>query len=123
MKRVLSIPVLAFMSMSANGADNPGFSGKYKINLTLPGHENPFFCVFTQNNQVLGGYCNTEAGSASVLGKVDGQNVSWSYTVKVSGMSFTANYKGTFDVSAKVSGSMTLPGMPSGIPFTATPSK
>ncbi|HEV2486556.1 MAG TPA: hypothetical protein VGT08_13570 [Terracidiphilus sp.] len=123
MKLLLSALVLVCVSVSAYAADSPTYSGKYKINLSLPGHDNAFYCMFTQNNKTLGGYCATEVGNANVTGKVDGRTVSWTYTVKVSGQSITANYSGTLDASGKVSGSMSLPGMPTGIPFTAVPSK
>lgn len=123
MKQLLSTLLLVFASVSAHTTGGPSFSGKYKINLSLPGHDNAFFCLFTQSNQAVGGYCATEVGNANVTGKFDGRNVSWSYTVKVSGQSITANYGGTVDATGKVSGSMSIPGMPAGIPFTATPSK
>jgi hypothetical protein len=127
MKLPLSALVLVCASIAANAADNPAFSGKYKINLNFPGHDNAFFCMFTQNDQTLGGYCVTEAGTANVTGKFDGNNAFWAYTVKVSGQSFTANYSGELDASGKISGTMGIPGMPAGmaagIPFTATPWK
>lgn len=126
MKLPLFALVLVYASIAANAAGNSTFSGKYKINLSLPGHDNAFFCMFTESNQALGGYCVTEAGNANVTGKFDGRKVSWSYAVKISGQSITANYSGKLDASGKVSGMMVLPGMPgamgAGIPFTATPS-
>ena len=122
MKLLLSTIVLVCASAAAYAA-GPSMSGKWKVNLTLPGHDSPFFCLFNQSNQALGGYCVTEVGSAGVTGKFDGHNVSWSYSVKVSSQSVTANYTGTMDASGKVSGSMSVAGMPVGIPFTATSSK
>lgn len=123
MKRLFTVFVLFCASIAAYAAGASTFSGKYKINLSLPGHDNAFYCMFTQANLTIGGYCVTEAGSANATGKLDGQKVTWSYTVKVAGQSFTANYSGTLDASGKVSGSMELPGMPTGIPFKAEPSQ
>jgi hypothetical protein len=123
MKLTLSALVLVCASVSSHAADSPTFSGKYKITLPIPGHDKPFFCIFTQDKQTLGGNCNTEVGNANLTGKFDGRNVSWTYTVQSAGRQTTVNYNGTLDASGKVSGSMRTPRIPVGVPFTAVPSK
>jgi len=126
-RAILFLLTSSFLFAQAQG--NPSLSGKWRIHLSIPGHDSDFYCTFTQNDQVLGGNCATEAGNAAVSGKFDGRNVFWAYTVKVSGQSITSNYSGNLDASGKVSGKLSLPGMPSipGVPaqfpFTAAKSQ
>ena len=117
---MLSALVLAGASLTAQAAGSSSFSGRWKIHLSIPGHNSDFYCTFTQISQVLGGNCATEVGNANVSGKFDGRNVSWAYTVKVSGQLITSNYSGTLDASGKVSGGLSIPGMHAQFPFTAT---
>ena len=99
MKRILFLLLLVCASVSSYAAGGPTFSGKYQIKLPIPGHDKPFFCMFTQNNQTLGGYCATEVGNANVTGKFDGRNVFWTYTVQSAGQATVVNYNGTLDAS------------------------
>lgn len=123
MTKIATSVLLASSFVFAHAQGSPSFSGKWEIHLSIPGHDSDFYCTFTQNNQILGGNCATEAGNANVSGKFDGRNVFWTYTVKVAGQSITANYSGTRDASGKVSGGMSVSGMPTQSPFTATPAK
>jgi len=129
MTRIAISVLLASSFVFAQVQGSPSFGGKWKIHLSIPGHESDFYCTFIQNNQALGGNCATEVGNANVNGKFDGRNVFWTYTVKVSGQSITSNYSGTLDASGKVSGGLSIPGMPSvpgmpaQFPFTATRSQ
>jgi hypothetical protein len=124
MKSLFLSLLLTSAAVLSTAADNPTFSGKWKIHSSIAGNENDLNCTFTQQENNFTGDCTGEQGTVKAAGKIDGSKVTWSYDSEYNGTALTVKYSGTLDAAgAKVSGTVSVD--PFGVDgdFTGTQSK
>lgn len=94
-------------------------TGKWKVSSAIAGNETTLDCTFTQTDAALTGTCTGDQGTMKIAGKVDGENVSWSYASDYNGTALTISYKGKL-AAGKITGETTVD--PFGVTgeFTAT---
>jgi len=105
-------------------ADNPTFSGKWKVHTSVAGNENDSDCTFTQKDNDVTGSCTSDTGTVKTVGKIDGSKINWSYDSDYNGTSLTVKFSGALDSTmTKISGSVSVE--PFGVDgdFTATQTK
>lgn len=121
--RVLLASLLLAASAAAFAADDAALTGKWQIHTSAAGHESDYPCTFAQKDTELTGTCSPERGDVQISGKVDGKKVTWTYKSQYEGNSLTVTFKGSFDSTAKITGSVVAEEFGVEGEFTATQPK
>jgi hypothetical protein len=103
----------------AQAKDQVSISGKWKIHTEIAGNEQDQDCTFAQVGTDLTGSCTSESGEVKIAGKVDGTNVTWSYTSKYNDSPLTVKYTGVLDGGTKISGTVNVEEFGAGGDFLA----
>lgn len=106
MKLLLASLLLASAYVAAFAADDAFLTGKWQIHTSAAGRESDYPCTFTQKKNDLIGSCSPERGAVQISGKVDGKKVTWTYRSEYEGSPLTVTFKGTFDSTGKITGSV-----------------
>ena len=119
MRGFLAHLLLAGAAVAGYAADTASLSGKWQVHYSIADRENEYTCTFTQKDADLSGTCAMPDGAIPIAGKVDGQNVTWSYTAQYGKITF----KGTLDPAMKIAGMMRAEDYGIDGQFTATQAK
>lgn len=115
--------VLLSTAVLASAADSASVHGKWQVHSSIGGQDHDSTCTFTPKDADLTGTCETDHGSVSVTGKVDGKKVTWSYKSQYEGTPLTVNYEGTLGADSKITGTVSVPEFSVDGDFTATQAK
>ena len=123
--RFLVLPFwLAAAIVLPTAAHAASLDGKWQVHRIAAGTESQQECTFTQKGDDLTGSCSSsDRGTVEISGKVDGKNVTWTYTSDSPGGQVTVVYKGTLDSDDKMTGKVTAVEFSIEGEFTATRSK
>lgn len=115
------IGMIGLLAASLALADGSSVAGKWKVHSSASGNESNTTCEFTQKDTAISGTCTTSRGKVvPVSGKVDGQNVTWTYKSEYDGGPLTLTYKGKFATAKTINGSLTVEEMSIEGEFSAT---
>jgi hypothetical protein len=123
MKTLLLSALLASAAVVSMAADNASLTGKWNIHQSVMGNDSDSVCTFTQKDNDLTGSCTADQGSGKITGKVDGNNVSWSYETEYNGSPLTVKFTGTLGSAGKITGNVSVEQFGVDGDFTATPDK
>ena len=90
-------------------ADAPSVTGKWNISLSIGGTDNTLACTFAQKDSAVTGKCISDNGTVEIAGKVDGNNVAWSYKSEYQGTPLTVKYAGAMVSASVIKGSVEVP--------------
>jgi hypothetical protein len=101
----LSIVLLALLTASTllEAQTTASVTGKWKVH-TVMVQESDSVCTFTQKDTELTGNCEGDNGKNDIIGKVEGNKVTWSFKTDYNGSPLTVSYEGTLDSDAKMAG-------------------
>ncbi len=122
MKRSLLIFSLLLTTSMVFAADQTSVSGKWQVDTTIAGNEYHVSCTFAQKDADLSGTCEGDQGQKDVTGKVDGDNITWSYKSEYNGTPLTVNHTGTLK-DDKITGTVDVPEFSASGDFEATRAK
>jgi hypothetical protein len=123
MKILRASLLLVSASVAAFAADADSLTGKWQIHTSAAGNESNYPCTFTQKNNDLTGSCSPERGAVQISGKVEGKKATWTYKSDYNGSPLTVTFKGTFDSTGKIAGSVVAEEFGVEGEFTATQPK
>lgn len=93
----------------SQAADAPPATGTWNVHSSIAGNENDAVCKLVQKDAAITGTCSGAEGSHDATGKVDQDNVTWSYGANYNGGAITIVYEGKFQAAGKISGTVSVP--------------
>ena len=123
MNSTLIASLLAATAVFSPAAEDTSLNGKWQVRRSAAGNESQQDCTFVQKNQDLSGTCNSDRGTVEINGKVEGKSVTWTYKGDSAGGPVTVVYRGTFESTAKITGTVTAVEFSIEGEFTATRAK
>jgi len=119
MKIALRLALVVLVAAGIAPAQTPSsLNGKWKIH-TVMVQESDSTCTFTQKDSDLSGECEGDNGKYNVIGKIEGNKVSWSFKTDYNGNTLTVSYEGTISSDAKIAGASHVAEMSLDGDFTA----
>jgi hypothetical protein len=119
----LAFLVLVALSTVTLQAQPASVSGAWTVRADISGNQSESNCTLTQKDADLTGTCNSDRGSVTITGKVDGKTVNWQFDTQYEGQTLTVYYSGTSQSAEKITGSVNVQPMNVSGEFTATKSK
>jgi hypothetical protein len=118
MKRLLVLPLLLALLLAGTAAA-AGIAGKWKGKADTPaGPVERTFVFKVDGNKITGETSSDMFGNSTIEnGKIDGDNLSFSITLKYQGNEVQANYKGKFD-GERIHFSVDVPNAGSTVEYT-----
>lgn len=123
MKTLLLSALMVCGAAASLAADNPSLTGKWKIHQSVMGNDSDSDCTFAQKDNDLTGSCTADQGSGKIIGKIDGNKVSWLYETEYNGSPLTVKFTGTVDSAGKIAGAVSVEQFGVDGEFTAMPAK
>jgi hypothetical protein len=124
-RAVTQLLLVSLVTVSALSAQTSSVSvgGAWRVVAAIAGTHSEQSCSFTQKDADLTGTCQSERGSVTITGKVDGRTVTWQFETEYEGQKLTVVYAGTLDAAEKIAGGVDVRPMDVSGEFTATRSK
>ena len=120
MTRLIFLTLLV-ASSTAFQAQPASVGGAWTVRADISGNQSESNCTFTQKEADLTGTCNSDRGSVTITGKVDG--VSGQFDTPYEGQTLTVYYSGTSQSADKITGTVNVQPMNVSGEFTATKAK
>jgi beta-glucanase (GH16 family) len=118
-----SAPAPATVLITTIPADaNSSLSGKWRVHVNIAGNESDADCTFIQQVSDLSGSCTDTLRPVTILGKVNGNAITWSLESEYNGSPLTTKYNGMLD-STKIIGTASVEQFGVSGDFTATREK
>lgn len=124
MKKFVAFLLFAFCTASLFAQKTNSISGKWKIHGSVAGNESNSVCTFIQTDNILSGSCVLEQpeGTTNLVGKVEGNKISWTVKADYNGNPLTITYSGLLE-EGKISGDINVEEFGITGEFSASPVK